>query len=111
MIVFIPGLGLDADFTLSSRISKNISLPVPASRPNEGRLAIVTNAGRDAVDAAAPARADTAGRFSVSGHSTPRRTALSGPVKPCGPDASTLASSFAEAGRPDRARTRSQSAR
>jgi hypothetical protein len=46
---------------LSSPDSKNISLPslvetslgVLASRPTEGRIAIVTDAGRDAVDAAA----------------------------------------------------------
>src|ERR1700720_160920 len=45
--------------SLSSRESKNISLnpsgksvaPLPPSRPSEGRLAIVTDAGRDAVDA------------------------------------------------------------
>ena len=37
------------------RLSQITSYPIP-SRPNEGRLAIVTNAGRDAVDAAAPAR-------------------------------------------------------
>jgi hypothetical protein len=46
---------------LSSRIAKNIPVSFrpksPAYRvrpvPNEGRLAIVTNAGRDAVDVAA----------------------------------------------------------
>src|ERR1700730_4367597 len=45
--------------SLSSRESKNISLnpsgksvaPLPPSRPSEGRLAIVTHAGRGAVDA------------------------------------------------------------
>jgi len=47
---------------LSSPSAKNISLNtsgksaalVPVSRPTEGRLAIVTDAGRDAVDADAP---------------------------------------------------------
>jgi hypothetical protein len=48
--------------------------------PSEGRLAIVTNAGRDAVDADG---ADNERRL--------RRTA-----KPCGPDAPTLASSVAD---------------
>ena len=48
------------------------------SLPMEGRLAIVMNAGWDAVDAA------------VRVTSAPMRTA-----KPCGPDAPTLASSFA----------------
>jgi hypothetical protein len=48
--------------------------------PSEGRLAIVTNAGRDAVDADG---ADNERRL--------RRTA-----KPCGPDAPTLVSSVAD---------------
>jgi hypothetical protein len=39
-----------------------ISLSPSPSRPTEGRLAIVTNAGRDAVDAAASARSVVAGR-------------------------------------------------
>jgi hypothetical protein len=46
---------------LSSTISKNISLHslvetplwIPPSRPYQGRIAIVTDAGRDAVDATA----------------------------------------------------------
>jgi hypothetical protein len=46
---------------LSSPLCKNISVPVlpksllelPPSRPMKGRIAIVTDAGRDAVDAAA----------------------------------------------------------
>jgi hypothetical protein len=68
---------------LSSLITKNISLcrlvetaiermdPVPT----KGRFAIVTNAGRDAVDALAP-----------KDERRVKRTA-----KPCGPDAPTLA--------------------
>ena len=60
----IPVLGLIfLRFTelLSSPLCKNIPLPAlpksllypPPSRPMEGRIAIVTDAGRDAVDAAA----------------------------------------------------------
>src|SRR6266536_2004633 len=62
------------------QISKNLSIPVAENIPlnpsgksalparpvlsrQEGRIAIVTNAGRDAVDAAASARKVVAGRF------------------------------------------------
>jgi hypothetical protein len=70
---------------LSSPSRKNIlvftrpksTLELPPSRPPEGRLAIVTNAGRDAVDAGG-----------ASDEGAGLRTA-----KSCGPDASTLASS------------------
>jgi hypothetical protein len=55
-----------------------ISIP---SRPPRGALAIVTDAGRDAMDA-----------DGVTDENTRLRTA-----KSCGPDASTLVSSFAEA--------------
>jgi hypothetical protein len=55
-----------------------ISLYLSPSRPTEGRFAVVTNAGRDAVDA------DSACDEGVC-----RRTA-----KSCGPDASTPASSW-----------------
>src|ERR1700733_6007457 len=55
-----------------------ISLYLSPSRPTEGRFAVVTNAGRDAVDA------DSACDEGVC-----RRTA-----KTCGPDASTPASSL-----------------
>jgi hypothetical protein len=51
------------------------------SRPTEGRLAIVTNAGRDAVDA--------------DGAADERR--LRWTAKSCGPDAPTLASSWRKA--------------
>jgi hypothetical protein len=91
---------------LSSPVCKNIPVrahpksllyPLP-SRPTEGRLAIVTNAGRDAVDAAAPARTrrDRRAGFikSVSDHRARRRTALLRTAKSCGPDASTPASSL-----------------
>jgi hypothetical protein len=47
---------------------------------HKGRFAIVTDVGRDAVDAA----------------STARRTVLTRTTKSCGPDAPTLASSFPE---------------
>jgi len=51
---------------------------LPPSRPTEGRIAIVTDAGRDAVDAGGAAD-----------ESADLRTA-----KSCGPDAPTLASSW-----------------
>ena len=57
---------------------EQISFISPLSRPTEGRLAIVTNAGRDAVDAD---RAEDEGAVT--------RTA-----KSCGPDAPMLASSL-----------------
>ena len=74
---------------LSSPPSKNFSLRrlletallIPPSRPTEGRIAIVTDAGRDVVDASG-----------ASDEGACLRTA-----KSCGPDAPTLASSFAEA--------------
>jgi hypothetical protein len=79
---------------LSSPSRKNIplspsgksALPVrPVLARQEGRIAIVTNVGRDAVDAAASARNGVAGRVSRerylrAGRTTPKRTA-----KPCGP--------------------------
>ena len=95
---------------LSSLISdfpKNISVPTHpksdlelfASRPTEGRIAIVTDAGWDAVDAAAfCARRDrrvgwrkACERSTACGREMLQRTA-----KSCGPDAPTLASSLAE---------------
>ena len=99
--------------SLISGFPKNISVPIHpksdlelfASHPIEGRIAIVTDAGRDVVDAAAfCARRDCrAGRkicerSTASGREMLRRTA-----KSCGPDAPTLASSFAESRRPNRA--------
>jgi hypothetical protein len=58
-LLICPTGGL-ANFMSSARV-KNISVPTTpksllelfASRPTEGRIAIVTDAGRDAVDAAA----------------------------------------------------------
>jgi len=52
-----------------------------------------------------------AGRLAVSDRGARGRTALMRTAKSRGPDASTLASSFAEACRPNRARTRCQFAR
>src|SRR5258708_6476351 len=71
---------------LSTPVSKNIPLRVlvdaalliPPSHPTEGRIAIVTDAGWDAVDAGC-----------ASDEGTDSRTA-----KSCGPDASTPASSL-----------------
>src|SRR5205085_10730133 len=52
-----------------------------------GALAIVTNVGRDAVDAAALMRASwSQGGFPVSDPERARRTALKRTAKPCGPD-------------------------
>ena len=61
--------GCLANFVSSAR-TKNISLPrlvetallIPSSRPTEGRIAIVTDAGWDAVDAAASGVKRDAGR-------------------------------------------------
>ena len=78
-----------------------------ATRPKEeGRIAIVTNAGQDAMAAAALARKGIAGRVSrerSQGAIDEQRMLRT--MKSCGPDASTLVSSFAEACRPNRART------
>src|SRR5450631_63655 len=75
------------------------------SRPTRGALAIVTNAGRDAVDAAAfCARWDCrAGRKTCERSTARGREMLLRTAKSCGPDAPTLASSFAELRRPNRA--------
>jgi hypothetical protein len=57
---------------------------------------IVTDAGWNAVDAAALARDGIAGRVGerpVSDHQVSRRTMLTRTAKSCGPDAPTLASS------------------
>jgi hypothetical protein len=57
-------------------------------RPGKGRIAIVMNAGRNVVDATAPARKMIAGRIvrSVSGSQRARRTAKTRTAKPRGPD-------------------------
>jgi hypothetical protein len=78
-------------------LAKINSISAAVSSP-EGRLAIVTDAGRDAVDATASAR--NRGRRAVlrarEQLTACRRTAVLRTAKSCGPDAPTLASSFAE---------------
>jgi hypothetical protein len=108
-VVICPTGGLSTGLSsLISDFPKNILVPTrPKSNlqlshptPPEGRIMIVTDAGRDAVDAAAlGARRDCrAGwreaceRSTASGRGMLQRTA-----KSCGPDAPTLASSLAEA--------------
>jgi hypothetical protein len=101
---------------VSSPLCKNISvfadpkshLELFASHPTEGRIMIVTNAGRDAVDAAAfcargDRRAGSHESVSITEHADERR--LLRTAKSCGPDAPTLASSLRKACRPYRART------
>ena len=98
--------------SLISDFTKNISVPthpksdleLSLSRPTEGRIAIVTDAGRDAVDAAAfcarwiAGRALARERSQASGREMLLRTA-----KSCGPDAPTLASSLRSLSRLNRA--------
>jgi hypothetical protein len=67
-------------FLFSSDPNHRLILGHPT--PREGRIMIVTNVGRDAVDATASGARRRAGRKRLL------RT-----VKPCGPDAPTLASS------------------
>ena len=52
----------------------------------EGRIAIVTNARRDVVDAAAPAREGVRRAVIRERIQRARRTALKRTAKPCGPD-------------------------
>jgi hypothetical protein len=102
--VICPSGGLSTG--VSSPISKNISLH-PSGKSSlqiraipshtEGRIAIVTDAGWDAVDAAAfCARGDRrAGSYvPVSDHQASGREMLQRTAKSCGPDAPTLASSL-----------------
>jgi hypothetical protein len=71
---------------VSTPVSKNIllrvlveaALLIPPSHPSEGRIAIVTDAGRDAVDAAAPGAHQRADEWRNCGRQsrvvlTPRR--------------------------------------
>jgi hypothetical protein len=89
---------------VSSPLCKNIfvfthpksHLELSASHPTEGRIAIVTDAGRDAVDAAAfCARRDCrVGSYGpVSDQQRADERCCSRTAKSCGPDAPTLASS------------------
>src|SRR5260370_35852710 len=58
----------------------------PVLSRQEGRIAIVTNAGGDAVDALASARNGVAGRVSRERYLRAGRTAPKRTAKPCGPD-------------------------
>ena len=98
---------------VSSPVRKNISLPalvetpllIPSSRPTKGRIAIVTDVRRDAVDAAVScAQSWIAGRVSRERSAAYGRAILLRTAKSCGPDAPTLASSSWMLCRPYRAR-------
>jgi hypothetical protein len=88
---------------VSSPLCKNISLnptgksllQLRAVPPERGALAIVTNVGRDAVDAKAPKDERRLCPAKPFGRRRVMRTA-----KSCGPDASTLASSWHRRCRP-----------
>src|SRR5216683_2094742 len=80
----------------ASPVGQIISTNSRHPTPQEGRIAIVTNAGWDAVDAAAfcarwDRRAGSSGLVSDQQHADERR--FSRTAKSCGPDAPTLASS------------------
>jgi len=107
--LFNPRIGVSATTggstnIVSSPIRKNISLPalvetpllIPSSRPTKGRIAIVTDVRRDAVDAAAFCARKVAGQASrlVSDHKASGRETMLRTAKSCGPDAPTLASSL-----------------
>src|ERR1700730_8677403 len=87
---------------VSSPVRKNISLHalvetallIPPSRPTKGRIAIVTDVRRDAVDAAVScAQPWIAGRVSRERSAAHGRTILQRTAKSCGPDTPTLVSS------------------
>jgi hypothetical protein len=89
---------------VSSPVRKNISLPalvetallIRPSRPTKGRIAIVTDVRRDAVDAAVSgAQSWIAGRVSRERSAAHGRAIVLRTAKSCGPDAPTLASSCA----------------
>jgi hypothetical protein len=104
--------GCPANFVSSAR-AKNISLGglvetdllIPPSHPTRGALAIVTNAGRDAVDAAAfcVRRDRRAGRKTCERSTARGREMLQRTAKSCGPDTPTLVSSSRRLSRPYRA--------
>jgi len=85
---------------------------VASTRPKEeGRIAIVTNAGRAAVDVGHTGATVIAGRETVSeAHRTHDQCDLR-TAKSCGPGARRLASSVAVMWRPDRARASSAARR
>jgi hypothetical protein len=100
-------------FGLSSPVCKNISLhpsgksslQIRAIPSHRGRIAIVTDAGWDAVDAAASCaqRDRRAGEEPVSDQQHADERRLQRTAKSCGPDAPTLASSSRMLCRPNRA--------
>ena len=78
--------------------------PVPARQ--EGRIAIVTDVGRNAVDAAAPAalKRSQGGLWPVSDRRRGRRTMLKRTAKPCGPGARGWRQVGGGVAKPDRVR-------
>src|SRR5882724_10431412 len=111
---FLPSLdGQISSLAVQPRLQKYFASPVGQiistnschPTPPEGRIAIVTDAGRGAVDAAAfCARRDCrAGWRKACERSTAcGREMLQRTAKSCGPDAPTLASSSRMFGRPNR---------
>jgi len=91
----------------ASPVGQIISTNSRHPTPQEGRIMIVTDAGWNAVDAAAfCARWDRrAGRKTCERSTARWREMLQRTAKSCGPDAPTLASSLRKACRPYRART------
>ena len=89
----------------ASVIGRNISISRGHPTPPEGRIAIVTDAGWNAVDAAASsARRDRRAGRKICERSTARgREMLQRTAKSCGPDAPTLASRLPMLCRPYRA--------
>jgi hypothetical protein len=114
-------VGRRCNFPVESLLQKYFASPVGqiistnSRRPTplQGRIAIVTDAGWDAVDAAAfCARQDRrAGSYvPVSDHQASGREMLQRTAKSCGPDAPTLASRSRMLCRPYRAQAQRQSA-
>jgi hypothetical protein len=89
----------------ASPVGQIISTNSRHPTPQEGRIMIVTDAGWDAVDAAAFCARKVAGQASrlVSDHKASGRETLLRTAKSCGPDAPTLASSSRRLSRPYRA--------
>jgi hypothetical protein len=92
----------------ASPVGQIISTNSRHPTPQEGRIMIVTDAGWDAVDAAAfCARRDRrAGRKTCERSTASGREMLLRTAKSCGPDAPTLASSSRRLSRPYRAQTK-----
>jgi hypothetical protein len=82
-------------FAFAVRQIKTTSIAILSRE--EGRIAIVTDVGQGAVDAAVPARMrGSQGGISVSDRRARRRTALQRTAKSCGPDASAVGVKSAE---------------